>query len=371
MIEIKEVSSKKEMRLFVDFPNRLFKGNPYYVPPMYADEMKLFTANPFKDVAKSVFFLAYEGKEVVGRISGILQYQHNEKTKEKRVRFTRIDAIDDFEVFKALFEAVEDWARKEGMDTVCGPLDYNDLGREGLLIEGFEELCTFEEQYQPPYYQKHIEALSYQKEVDWVEYSLRYNETTCARVRRMASFFKREGKFHLAPINLPKRKYIAKYRDDFFYCLDECYRKLYGTVPIDQASQDALIKQFIQVINKKYLRFVLNEEGKTIAFILVFPSLARVFQKAGGRLTLGALLRLFHDVRKPKIVDFGLIGVLPEYQETGVNAILMDAMVDVLENVESMETNLNLETNSEVQAQWKLFNARQHKRRRAYVKKLS
>ena len=371
MIEVKEVRTKKEMRRFVDFPNKLFKGNPNYVPPMWADEMKLFTDNPFKDVAKTVFFLAYDGKKVVGRISGILQYQHNEKIGQKRVRFTRFDAIEDFEVTKALFAALENWARNEGMDSICGPLDYNDLGREGLLIEGFDELSTFEEQYHMPYYQKHIEALGYEKEVDWVEYSLKYAPTTAGRIERLAKFFTRDNKYHLAPLDLPKKKYIAKYRDDFFDCLDKCYSKLYGTVPIDRKSQDALIKQFNQVINKKYLRFVLNEKEETIGFVLIFPSMSKVFQKSGGKLTLGALFRLLRAVRKPEIIDFGLIGVLPEYQGQGVNSILMSAMIDCLKDVKSMETNLNLEDNEEVQAQWKYFDARQHKRRRSYLKKIA
>lgn len=371
MIEIREVKSKKEMRSFIEFPNVLFKGNPYYVPPLYADEMKLFTDNPYKDIAKTVFFLAYDGKKIVGRISGILQKQHNEKTGEKRVRFTRFDAIDDIEVSRSLFMALENWARNEGMDTICGPLDYNDLGREGLLIEGFEELMTFEEQYHAPYYKDHIAALGYEKEVDWVEYSLIYTKESRRKISRLNSFFQREGKFHLAPIDLPKKKYIAKYRDAFFYCLDECYSKLYGTVPIDRASQDALIKQFMQIINIKYLRFVLNEKGEAVGFILIFPSMSKVFQKSKGHLTLPTLFRLIHAVRHPKIIDFGLIGVLPEYQGTGVNAILMASMLDCVEGVDSMETNLNLEDNKEVQAQWKFFESRQHKKRRSYIKKLS
>ena len=173
MIEIKEVKTPKEQRAFVNFPLMLYKGNPYFVPPLYADEMKLFKSNyHYYETSEAVYFLAYRKGEVVGRISGILQRAANEKWQQKRVRFTRFDSIDDQEVANALFSAVETWAKAKGMEEVVGPLGFSDFEREGLLIEGFEELSTFEEQYNYPYYQKLIEHLGYQKDVDWVEHKL-------------------------------------------------------------------------------------------------------------------------------------------------------------------------------------------------------
>ena len=169
MIEIREVKTPKEQRAFVNFPLMLYKNNPYFVPPLYADEMKLFKSDyHYYETSEAVYFLAYRNGEVVGRISGILQRAANEKWQQKRVRFTRFDSIDDQEVASALFGAVEKWAKEKGMEEVVGPLGFSDFEREGLLIEGFEELSTFEEQYNYPYYQKLIEHLGYQrKSIGW------------------------------------------------------------------------------------------------------------------------------------------------------------------------------------------------------------
>ena len=176
MIHIEEVKTRAQRRQFVQFPLKLYKGNACFVPPLYADEMKIFKKNySYNEQAEAVYYLAYREKEVVGRISGILQRVANEKWKQKRVRFTRFDSINDQEVANALFGAVESWAKSKGMTEVVGPLGFSDLEREGLLIEGFDELATFEEQYNFDYYQKLIENLGYQKEVDWVEHKL-YHE---------------------------------------------------------------------------------------------------------------------------------------------------------------------------------------------------
>ena len=158
MITVKEVQTKREQREFLNFPLDLYRGNPYFVPPLYGDEKKIFRKDYiYNDTCEAVYYNAYRDGKMVGRISGILQKAANEKYNEKRVRFTRFDAIDDQAVADALFGAVEAWAKARGMDTICGPLGFSDLEREGLLIEGFDQLSTFEEQYNAPYYQKLIE----------------------------------------------------------------------------------------------------------------------------------------------------------------------------------------------------------------------
>ena len=173
MIEIQEVKTGKQIKEFIEFPLRLYKNNPYFVPPLYSDEKSLFKdENVYAEQAESVFFLAVENGKTVGRIQGILQRVSNQKWGQKRVRFTRFDSINNQDVANALFAAVESWGREKGMNEIVGPLGYSDLDREGLLIEGFEELSTFEEQYNYPYYASLLENYGYQKEVDWVESKL-------------------------------------------------------------------------------------------------------------------------------------------------------------------------------------------------------
>lgn len=368
-IIIKEVASKKEMKKFIEFPIKLYKGNPYFVPPLYGDELKLFgETNPYNNISKTVFYLAYRDGKIVGRLSGILQYQYNEKNNDKTVRFTRFDVIDDLEVSKALFAKLFEWTKEQGMENVRGPLDYNDLGREGLLIEGFDQLSTFEEQYNYSYYKDHLEAIGFEKDVDWLEFKIRPPKNGNSLLKKVGDKALKMNNLHFASQKMSKKEYIARYRDGFFHCLDECYSHLYGTVDIDKKSQDSLVDQFIQIVNIKYLVFIVNEKDEVVAFALCFPSMSEVFQGTDGKLTLGRIIKLLHAVNHPKVIDFGLIGVLPEYQGAGLNAALMSRLMEGLDDgIDHGETNLNLETNTQVLAQWRYFSSENHKRRRSFV----
>lgn len=372
MITVKEVKSSRDIKEFIEFPLRLYKNCPCFVPPLYSDEKKLLRHGGNDKNSELVFFLAEKDGKTAGRIQGILQKQFNKLHSVKQVRFTRFDCIEDSDVASALFTAVEKWGKDKGMEEICGPLGCNDLEREGLLIEGFSEVSTFEEQYNYEYYGDLIEKCGFEKDADWLEYELRLPEKTNDFLNKLSKRTLEINNLHVADKNMSKRKYIAKYRDGFFECLDECYKHLYGTVPIEKKVQDELISQFILIVNKKYLTFVCDENERVVAFGLCFPGIGNAVKKSGGRLTLPALIKLLKIVNNPRVIDLGLVAVLPEYQNSGVNAVLLKEIMDTLVEgkVEKFETNLNLETNTAVQSQWKLFSARQHKRRRAYIKKI-
>jgi len=373
--KIIEVKTKAEQHEFVRFPLRLYQNCPQFVPPLYGDEMKLFTEkNAYADTCDSVCFLATREGKTVGRIQGILQKQYNELHHEKRVRFTRFDAIDDVEVARALFGAVESWAKEQGMDTVCGPLGYSDLEREGLLIEGFEYLSTFEEQYNYDYYPSLVEACGYAKEIDWLEFALRAPKIKNEMLARVADRALELSKLHVVDSeNMSKKQYIDRYKDGVFECIDLCYRHLYGTVPFTESMKKQLIDQFMLVINKKYLIVICDENDRVVSFALCIPSFGEALQKSGGRLTPSALIKLLSAVKKPKVVDLALVAILPEYQSAGINAVMLQKMTEYLESgeIEHFETNLNLETNTQVMAQWKYFNSQQHKKRRSYLKNIN
>ena len=374
-VSIVRVKTKAERREFVKFPLRLYRNCPYFVPPLFGDEMKIFTSkNAYADTCESAEFLALRDGKTVGRIQGILQKQFNELHGEKRVRFSRFDAIDDPSVAHALFGAVEDWARELGMDTVCGPLGYSDLEREGLLIEGFDRLSTFEEQYNFDYYPALVEGCGYAKEIDWLEFSLRAPKEPNTMLARVAERTLEINRLHVVDSSsMSKKAYINKYQDGVFDCIDRCYGHLYGTVPFTKSMKQQIVDQFMLVLNKKYLIVICDESERVVAFALCLPAMGEALQKSGGRLTPPALIRLLRAVKNPRVIDLALVAVLPEYQSTGVNAVMLQKMQEQLESgdVERFETNLNLETNTPVMSQWKYFDAEQHKRRRSYIKKLA
>lgn len=372
---ISEVSTMSQRREFVKFPLRLYKDSPYFVPPLFGDEMKIFTdKNAYADTCESVFFLAQRDGKTVGRIQGIIQHQFNDLHGEKRLRFSRFDAVNDQKVADALFDAVEKWGVSKGLDTVCGPLGYSDLEREGLLIEGFDKLSTFEEQYNYDYYGALIENCGYEKEVDWLEFRLRAPKEKNIMLSRVAERALELNRLHVVDSEkMSKREYIEKYKDGIFDCLDRCYSHLYGTVPFTEKMKAQLVDQFMLVINKKYLIVICDENEKVVSFAFCIPGIGTSVQKSGGRLTPVAVCKLLGAVKNPKTVDLALIGILPEYQSSGITAVMIDKMIQYLEegDVEYFETNLNLETNISVISQWKYFDNEQHKRRRSYIKKLN
>lgn len=372
MIEIKEVVSKKDIKEFVEFPLRLYKDNPNFVPPLYSEEKALFKKETvYSEQAESVFYIAKRGNETVGRIQGILQRVSNEKWNQKRVRFTRFDSINDQEVANALFSAIEGWAKQKGMEEVVGPLGYSDLDREGLLIEGFDELSTFEEQYNYPYYAELLENIGYAKEVDWVEYKLYAPEQINERMGQISARMMERYGLRLGIAKNP-REFVKKWGNEFFDVLDQTYVAIYQSVPFTPKMKNNLIGSFKLILNVKYAAVILDKNDKIVGFGIGFPSIGKAVQKSGGRLTPATIVRVLKAIKHPKVIDLALIGVVPEYQNKAISTSIINEMVKMLSNgeLEYAETNLNLETNANIRNQWKAFRSVQHKRRRSYIKKI-
>ena len=373
MIEIREVKTRKEIKQFIEFPINLYKGNKNFVPPLYSDELALFKKNyHYYETCESVFYNAYLDNKMVGRIQGILQKASNEKWGQKRVRFTRFDCIDNQEVSNALFKKIESWAKEKQMEEIVGPLGFSDLEREGLLIEGFDELSTFEEQYNYAYYQKLIENNGYVKEIDWVERQIKAPKEVDPKLKRVSDLMMKKYNLHFSTAKNIKQ-FLKKYANGFFEILDETYDKIYGTVPITDKMKKSLIKSFKLIINVKHVKVILDENERIVCFGIMFPSLSKALVGTNGKLTPKTLIKLLKTIKKPDVLDLGLIGVLPEYQMKGVASALINIIMEFLQTGEYLyaETNLNLEDNISIQNQWKLFDSRLHKRRRCFIKKIN
>jgi hypothetical protein len=375
MITVEEVKTGKQRREFLSFPLDLYKGNPYYIPPMYMDEKKIFRKDyVYNSSCDSVFFNAYKDGKMAGRIQGIIQRDANAKNGEKRARFTRIEAIDDAEVFKALFEKAEGWAREKGMDTIQGPIGYSDLEKEGLLIEGFDVPGTFVTTYNLPYYQKHIEALGFKKEVDYTG-SFLYgpeSEETLQEMEQLVNFIFKRYKLHFGE-SRNGADFMRKYADGIFNLMDMSYEGLYGTVPFTEGMRKLMLDNFGLVIDPKYSAIILDENDKPVCFGLAIPSLNRAFQGTRGHITPGVAVRFLKCKLQPDCLNLCIIGADPEYLNRGVSAALSLAIMKMLKDSPTLkyaDTCINLEDNYAIQNQWKRFKREVPKRYRAYVKPL-
>ena len=373
MIEVKEVKTRKQIKEFLNFTLKLYKDNPYFVPPLYGNEKKLFGGNhDYCDQAESVFYLAYRDGKVAGRISGILQKASNEKWGQKRVRFTRFDCLDDQEVANALLQAVENWAKQKGMCEVVGPLGYSDMEREGLLVEGFDQLNTFEEQYNFPYYEKLIKNYHYEQEIEWVEFRLTAPTAEyIEKMKRVSDKAMARGGFHFGQAKNTK-DFLKKYANDFFDVIDQTYSPLYGTVPFTEKMKKSIMKDFALIIDLRYVFVILDKNERPACFGLCFPGFGKALQKSSGRLTLSTIFKVLRAVKKPDSIDLGLIGILPEYRNTGISHAMLYKLAQTLTagTVQYAETNLMLTDNYNILNQWKHFNPVLNKRRRTYVKRI-
>ena len=375
MIEVREVKTKKEQKQFLNFPLDLYKGNKKFVAPLYMDERKMFRKDyVYNSSCDWTCFMAYKDGIPAGRIQCIIQKDANAKNGEKRCRFCRFDVIDDLEVSRALFKTAEDWARAKGMDTVVGPLNFSDLEREGMLVDGFDTPSTFESNYNFPYYPQHVETLGYVKEVDWTGSRLMgpESEETMQEMEQLNAFIFKRYKLHFGTSKSGK-DFMKRYADGVFDLIDKSYDGLYGTVPFTEGMRKLMMENYTIAVNPKYVAIILDQNEKPICFGLAFPSFTRALAGTRGRFTPKVLWGMVRCLLKPEIIDLGLIGVDPEYLNRGISAALSVAIMHMLrdnKNLKWADTNLNLEDNWAIQNQWKRFRRIEHKRYRCYVKKL-
>ncbi|GHV04191.1 N-acetyltransferase [Clostridia bacterium] len=372
MITIKEAVTKRDLKKFVDFPVKLYKNCPYFVPPLRSDELKLTDPkkNPSAPYCRTKYWLAYKDGKLAGRISAIINRLDDEKTGLKRARFCRIDFIEDREVARALLKTAEDFAREEGHKSIHGPIGFNDLDREGLLIDGFDRMSTFETQYNYPYYQTYLEELGYEKDIDAEECTYAVPKVCDERIDRIAN--KIIQKYGLRILDMPKRRMIKAYGEKIFHLLDRCYSHLYGTVPLKDEVIRSILSSFGLIARTELMCFVVDKDDNVIAAAIVLPSIADAVRKSRGRLTPAGIVRILRAVRRPKTVDSALIGVSPEYQNRGVNAIVVDRVLKgaIRLKAEVAESNPMLITNEKIRGEFKFTDGVVTRRRRFYKKEL-
>ena len=375
MVSIVEVTTKAQLRRFVDYPNQLYKDVPQFVPATYGDDLADWdrSKNPAFSYCDARCWLAERDGEIVGRIGAIRSRKANEKWGVNRMRFTQTDFIDDPEVSAALFAVVEDWARELGCAAVHGPLGFTDMDREGMLVEVFDRRSCFFTYYNYPYYIDHMTALGYVKDVDWIEelITVPADEKIIRRWEKLSDFVLKRNNLHIVE---PKNRlaYLPLLKP-FFDLVNVAYAPLYGTVELTEQQIKKYSSKFAPLINPNTTCFVMDKNDRMIAFGVGAPSLATAMQKHRGRLFPTGWIDVLKAFRKNDTVDLLLIAVHPDYQARGVNAIILSkAMKGCLKmGIKEAETGPMLELNDKVQSQWKDFQTEQHKRRRCFIKELT
>ena len=373
-IEIRKIDTKGGLKKFVKWGIDLYKGNECFVPPLVMDDVNTLDPhnNPAFDFCESIYFMAYDNGKPVGRIAGIINTVVKEKTGKKTLRFGWVDFIDDTRVSEALFRAVEVWGRSKGMEEIVGPVGFSDMDPEGMLVEGFDQEGTMATIYNYPYYPKHLEAMGFEKEADWVEFRMTVPDGIPERYQRISDIIKR--KYELStPKYTSAKKLVKDYGQEIFQLINEAYSELYGYSPLTPRQINRYISMYIPVLRLDNISLIVDKDKKLIGVGIAMPSMSKALIKCRGRMFPFGWIHLLKALRgQNDVVDLLLVAVKPEYQSKGVNSLLFTDLIPcfIKNGYKFAESNPELELNQKVQSQWGYFETRQHKRRRAFRKSL-
>jgi hypothetical protein len=369
-------NDKALKKAFVKFPIKLYKDCPYYAPSLILDELDTLNIkkNPAFDFCEMQMFLACKENRIVGRIAAIINHKANEVWNEKHARFSFVDFIDDNGVVEALFAAAIKWVKDKGMDAIVGPMGFTDLDPEGMLIKGFDQVSTMAAKYSHPYYVTQLERLGFEKEADWNEYRIPVPDAVPERHRRIANMV--ATRYGLKVLKFKNLKQISPYVDRLFKLMNEAYKPLYGFAPLTQKQIDHYVKMYVPLLRWDIVSIIIKEEtDEVVGFGIGMPSLSRGLIKSRGKLFPFGWYHLLKDLksRKNPVIDLLLIGIAPEYQGKGVNAIIFNDFIPSACKCgfQFAESNPELEMNNKVASLWDGFNAENHKMRRAYIKHLN
>ncbi len=369
---IKSVNTKSEMKDFIMLPYRLYRNDPLWIPPLITQEKAQFNTakNPAHRYCNTELFLAWRDGRPVGRIGAIVNERYLEKTGRNCGRFGWFECEDDTEAANGLFKAAENWLLEKGMTEVSGPMGFTDNDMTGFLVDGFEELPTIAGSYNPQRYNDLIVSRGYNKEVDYVEYLITVPDAFPEKVERLTALIKKRSKVRVFN-EKSTRALSKKWGHQVFDVLNESYEKLYGTTLLDDKEIDYYIKTYLGQVDPEFIKLAADGD-RLIGFIIAMPNLSRAFQKAKGRLFPFGFIHILKEMKNSKTLDFYLAGIRPEYQGKGVDVLMSYEMgVSAFKRkMKFAESNHELEDNKKIQAMWKFYEKRLHRRIRVYNRTL-
>ncbi len=374
MIEIREISTRKDLETFVRFPFELYKMNPYWVPPIVKEELEMLDkdVNPVFNNALAHYFLAYKEGKVVGRIAAFINWIEVQELQKQKVRFGWFDAIDDLNVTEKLLEKVIAVGKEHQMKAIEGPMGFSNMDKAGMLIKGFEELNTMITWYNAPYYAEHLEKLQYKIQAEWVEYEIKISafQDSPEKVKRFSQLI--VERYQLKILEFRSHKEILPYVDQMFDLLGKTYDKLQTYVPIQDYQIQHYKERYLPFIHPDYIKCIVDANGDLISFAITMPSFSKALKKINGKLFPFGFFHILRARYFNNRASFYLIGVRPDYQNKGITAIIFNEMQKTFNKhgVTIVETNPELVENSAIQKLWRNYEHRQHKRRATFTKSI-
>jgi GNAT superfamily N-acetyltransferase len=368
-VAVKEVKSKRMLKAFIHLPENMHRGHPRWVPPIYREEWGYFHPRKNRDFAfcDTVLALAYQEGRPAGRIMGIINRRYNTFRQERNARFCSFECVDNQEVAHALLEHIECWARERGMEKLVGPMGFSDQDPEGFLIEGFEHEPTLATYYNFEHITSLLEKEGYTKEVDYVVYRIELPAEIPEFYKRIsARLSKKSG---ITVIEFFRKKDIKPYVHPVFRLMNDCFKDIYGYLPLDEREMDELGKKYLFIMDPRFIKLV-ERNGDIIGFIIGMPNISEGIRKAKGRILPFGIVKILRSAKKTKQLDLLLGGIRKDHRGMGLDVLLGQKMLESAQKagLSTIDSHHELETNVKMRSEMERLGGRVYKRFRIYKK---
>lgn len=373
-VSIVSVEGEDDLKQFIQLPFILYRGNPYWAPPLRLQEKSFLIDIPKIDqgIATKMFLAKRDNNgETVGRIQIIINQHEIDYSGEHVARFNKIEFIHDKAVCVALLNAAEAWAANYGITRILGPCGYTNFDAAGILLEGFNELSNASTVYNPPYYSKLIEGCGYQSCLECLEYEFSVPSAVPEKITKFSNYIKERYDLQYAKLSSKKEKLMRT--KQIMELFNICQAHLSTFIPVSDALREYYFKKYVTLIKNDYMSLVLDKGGRLVGFGLTLPSYTRALQKANGSLFPFGLYHLWKVSHKNNRAELLLIGIHPDYQKKGVTSMIFEQILQkfIDNGIEKVESNPELKDNLDVQNLWKEYDSRVHKRRACYYKNIT
>lgn len=372
-IEIKEVKTKKDLKLFIFLPEKIHKNHENWVHPIYMDEFVFFNPQKNKSYSHSetVLYLAYKNNELVGRIMGIIEKRYNEINNENDARFAFIETYEDKEVFNALINAVAKWAKYFNCDNLVGPLGFSDKDPQGFLIEGFDKPVEISSNANFPYMPEYISEMGFEAKKNLVVYNIKVPNKMPDLYEAVYKRVNRNRK-NLKIIEFKNKRQLKAYIKPVLTLLNETFTNIYAFSPFEDYEMEDFAKRYIFVLDAEFIKAIEDENGELVAFIIAMPEISEGVRKAKGRMMPFGIFKVLSAQKKSKMLTLLLGGIKEEYRGKGLDVVLGYHIISAAmkRGFEFIDSHLELEDNLKVRAEMERMGGKIYKRYRIYTKSL-
>src|SRR3990172_1869704 len=374
-IEKVDTENKRQVKRFVELPYRLHRDCPQWVPPLYIDAYTYLNRkkHPFHEHSDVDFFLAVRNGKDVGRIAAIENKPFNEYHKTKKADFYFFDCENDPEAATALFNSVTDWAKARGLNNLVGPKGMGPLDGYGILVFGHEHRQTMTMlNYNYPYYQQLVEDLGFVKEVDFVSCFLPADKFQIPeRVEKITRRVMQRGGLQVK--HFKNKKELVSCAPRIGRAYNDAFVNNWEYYPLSQREIDFVVENIMTVADHRLIKVITHGED-VVGFLFAFHDVSAALQRARGRLFPFGLLDILLELRRTQTVSVNGMGILPEHQGHGGNALLYYAMGKTLLEFRQfvhVEMTQVAETTEQMRADLKNLNGVEYKNNRVYRKYLN